>query len=174
MLQGTRLACLLPTSRILYNSRLVNFRHDTVHVLRTMPHQIKTMRNVLQEREKARVSTHHNRTAQTNKVHDLPIQTQARHHSHTKHKVSIDQLAAKVFMFKASAQTVIVSRFTSKRSTSHSRDNKLSSACLWQEFLAWVSRSLCLAWHNNHVSLIQRSKLTAHLRLIEQDKMLQR
>jgi hypothetical protein len=116
MLQGTRLACLLPICQTLYNnSPLDSFRYDMVHVLRTMPHQIKAMRNVPQEREKARVSTHHNRTAQTNKVHDLLMQIQARHYSHTKHKVPIDRLAAKVSMFKASVQTAIVSKFTSKR-----------------------------------------------------------
>jgi hypothetical protein len=56
MLQGTRLACLLPICQILYNSLpLDSFLYDMVHVLRIMPHQIKAMRNVLQEREKARV-----------------------------------------------------------------------------------------------------------------------
>ena len=53
MLQGTRLACLQPTCQILYNSRLDSFRNDTVRVPRTTPPQIKIMRNVLQEREKA-------------------------------------------------------------------------------------------------------------------------
>jgi hypothetical protein len=102
MLQGTRLACLLPICLILSNNLpLDSFHYDMVHALRIMPHQTKAMRNVPQEREKARVSTHHNRTAQTNQVHDLLMQIQARHHSHTKHKVLIDRLAAKVSMFKA-------------------------------------------------------------------------
>ena len=115
-----------------------------VHVLKTMLRRIKVVRNVPREREKAWASTHHNRTAQTNKVHDQHIRTPPQHHSHNKHKVPIDRLAAKVSMYKASAQTVTGSRFTSKRSTSHSRDSKLSSACPCQE-LAWVFRSHCLA-----------------------------
>jgi hypothetical protein len=56
MLQGTRLACLLPICQILCsNLRLDNFRYDTVLVRKTIPHQIKAMRNVLQERVKAQV-----------------------------------------------------------------------------------------------------------------------
>ena len=54
MPQGNRLACLLPICPILYSSRLDNIHYDMVHVRKIIPHQIKIMRNVLQEKEKAR------------------------------------------------------------------------------------------------------------------------
>jgi hypothetical protein len=117
MLQGNKLACLLPICPILCNSRLDNIRYDMVHERKIIPHQTKVMRNVLQEREKARAWTHHNRMAQTNKVHSRLTQILARYHSHNKHKVPIDRSAAKVSMFKELAQTAIVSRSTSKRWT---------------------------------------------------------
>lgn len=114
MLQGTKLACLLPICQILYSSRLDNLLYDMVRVPGIIPHQIKVVHNALQETERARVRTHRNRTAQTNKVHSLLIQISPQHHTHNKHKVSIDRSAAKVSMFKASVQTEIDSRFTSK------------------------------------------------------------
>jgi hypothetical protein len=114
-----------------------------------------------------RVWLHPNRTVQTSKAH-------GQHHSHSMHMVSIGRSVAKVSMYKASVQTAIVSRSTSKRSTFPSQDSRLNSACRCQEFLAWDSRSLCRVWHNKHVSLVQRSQPTARQRLIERGRMLQK
>ena len=115
MLHGTRLACLLPICQILSISLLDNFRYDTVHVRKINPHQIKVMRSLLQGKEKVWAQMHHNRTAQTNKVHNRHTQIPPLHHNHNKRKVPTDLLVAKVSMYKESAQTVIASRFTSKR-----------------------------------------------------------